>query len=94
MANLSQSDRTKELNADDNAIIVDVRTKAEFFKGHIPDAILINIYGGFGFISKVKELDKSKSYYVYCRSGIRSAQACRIMNSLGFKSTFNLVGVF
>jgi rhodanese-related sulfurtransferase len=39
-------------------------------------------------------LDKSKNYYVYCKAGSRSAQACQIMNEMGFDHTFNLEGGF
>jgi len=31
---------------------------------------------------------------VYCKAGGRSAQACAIMNQLGFKNAYNLVGGF
>jgi rhodanese-related sulfurtransferase len=41
-----------------------------------------------------KQMDTSKNYYVYCRSGARSAQACAILNTLGFKKTYNLMGGF
>jgi len=35
---------------------------------------------------------KSKNYYVYCRSGNRSNNACNVMKEMGFENTFNLVG--
>ena len=37
-------------------------------------------------------LDPSKAYFVYCRSGARSARACQIMGQMGFATTFNLLG--
>jgi rhodanese-related sulfurtransferase len=37
-------------------------------------------------------LDPSKNYYVYCRSGARSAQACQLMNQMGISSAYNLLG--
>ena len=44
-------------------------------------------------VTAIKEtLDKSKNYYVYCRSGARSANACAIMNELGFENAYNLLG--
>ncbi|MFQ3239516.1 MAG: rhodanese-related sulfurtransferase [Olleya marilimosa] len=94
MADLIQSDWANQLEKDDNAIILDVRTDEEVAEGKIPNAIQIDIYKGQGFIYAVEELDKSKNFYVYCRSGGRSAQACAIMNQLGFDTTYNLLGGF
>ena len=94
MADLIQSDWVNQLEKDDNAIILDVRTDEEVAEGKIPNAIKIDIYKGQGFIYAVEELDKSKNFYVYCRSGGRSAQACAIMNQLGFDTTYNLLGGF
>jgi len=92
MANLSQKDWTEQLNADDNAVILDVRTEAEVAEKKIPNSINIDIYKGQGFVYQLEELDKSKNYYVYCRSGARSEKACNIMNQLGFDNTYNLLG--
>ncbi|MBB3125049.1 rhodanese-related sulfurtransferase [Mesoflavibacter sabulilitoris] len=92
MANLSQKDWTEQLNADDNAVILDVRTEAEVAEKKIPNSINIDIYKGQGFVYQLEELDKSKNYYVYCRSGARSEKACNIMNQLGFDNAYNLLG--
>lgn len=90
--NLSQEDWVSQLEADNNAVILDVRTEDEWNEGIIANAINIDIYKGQGFIYALEELDKSKNYYVYCRSGARSAQACGIMNELGFANAYNLLG--
>ncbi|GAA0740749.1 MULTISPECIES: rhodanese-like domain-containing protein [Flavobacteriaceae] len=92
MADLTQEEWAKQLSADTNAVVLDVRTQDEVDEGIIPNAVHIDIYGGQEFISKVEELDKTKNYYVYCRSGNRSGQACAIMNQLGFDNAYNLVG--
>ena len=89
---ISQDEWAEGLAADANAVVLDVRTEAEFDEGIIPNAINIDIYKGQGFIYKLEELDKSKTYYVYCRSGASSGQACKIMNELGFEKAYNLVG--
>ncbi|MCD2260139.1 rhodanese-like domain-containing protein [Psychroserpens luteolus] len=94
MADLTQQEWTSKLNADENAVILDVRTPEEVALGIIPNAIAIDIYKGQGFIYELEELDKSKNYYVYCKAGGRSAQACSVMNQLGFKNTYNLIGGF
>lgn len=90
--NLNQQDWVSQLEADNNAIILDVRTEDEWNDGYIPNAINIDIYKGQGFIYEIDQLDKSKNYYVYCKAGGRSEQACNIMNQLGFENTYNLLG--
>lgn len=91
---LSQNDWTAQLESDTNAVILDVRTEDEWNDGIIPGAIMNDIYKGQAFIYKLDELDKEKNYYVYCKAGGRSAQACNIMNQMGFKNTYNLMGGF
>ena len=89
---LTQEEWASELKNDPDAVVLDVRTEGEVMQGVIPNAINIDIYKGQGFIYRLEELDKTKKYYVYCRSGSRSRQACSIMNRLGFKNAYNLVG--
>ncbi len=90
--NLSEQEWWEKLQMDSNAVILDVRTQDEWNRGIIPGAINIDIYKGQGFIYAIEELDKTKSYYVYCAAGARSGQACNIMSQLGFTTTYNLVG--
>ena len=82
------------MSGDENAFVLDVRTEEELEEGQIPNAKNIDIYLGQGFMDELEKLDKSKNYYVYCRSGNRSGQACAIMNSLGFENAYNLAGGF
>ncbi|WP_291275984.1 rhodanese-like domain-containing protein [Flavobacterium sp.] len=90
--NLSQNDWWEKFLSTEDAVILDVRTDEEVISGKIPQSINIDIYKGQGFIYKIEELDKDKTYFIYCRSGARSAQACSIMNQLGFEHTYNLEG--
>lgn len=94
MADLSQEEWESQLNGDDNAFILDVRTEDEIVDGYIPNATNIDIYLGEEFLAEIEKLDKTKNYYVYCRSGNRSGQACAIMNSIGIENTYNLEGGF
>ncbi len=91
---LSQEEWAAKVVQDDNAIILDVRTPDEVEDGYIPNASNIDFYLGQTFIDELAKLDKNKNYYLYCRSGNRSGQACAIMNSLGFENAFNLEGGF
>ena len=92
MEDLTQEEWVSQLESDANAVILDVRTDAEVADGIIPNAIHIDIHKGQGFIDELEALDKTKNYYVYCRSGNRSGQACAIMENLGFNNTYNLLG--
>ena len=78
------------LLADPNAILLDVRTGMEVRGGALPKAINIDFMSS-NFQQKVAALDKSKTYFVYCRSGNRSGQACQMMHKMGF-DVRNLMG--
>ena len=92
MEDLSQEAWKKQLDNTTDAVVLDVRTGAEVAGGVIPNAIHLDIYKGQEFINALEALDKSKSYFVYCRSGKRSGSACRMMQDLGFKTALNLKG--
>lgn len=92
MEDLSQEEWVAQLENDSNAVIIDVRTNDEVADGIIANAIHYDIYQGDKFIDALETLDKSKNYYVYCRSGNRSGQACKIMEELGFNNAYNLEG--
>lgn len=94
MKELSQDEWREQLQKDDNAVILDVRTEEEVDEGYIPNAKNIDIYKGQGFVDEVEKLDKTKNYYIYCRSGKRSAQACTLLDQMGFNNTYNLLGGF
>jgi rhodanese-related sulfurtransferase len=89
---LTQEEWVSQLEADENTVILDVRTEDEYNDGIIANAINIDIHKGQGFIDSLEVLDKSKNYYVYCRSGARSAKACEVMENLGFENAYNLLG--
>ena len=91
---LPQEEWKSNLEKDDNAFLLDVRTPEEYFEGHIPNASILDIYDSQVFVEGIKSLDTSKNYYVYCRSGVRSAQACQLMNQMGIEKTYNLLGGF
>lgn len=91
---LTQDEWIEQLNQDENSFILDVRTPEEVEEGFIPASTNIDIYEGQGFLDELEKLDKSKNYYVYCRSGNRSGQACALMNQAGFENTYNLMGGF
>lgn len=94
MADLSQSQWAEQLKNDDNAVILDVRTQAEVDEGYIPNMKHLDIFNAGAFMEEAKKMDPNKSYYIYCKSGARSGQACAILNSMGFDKAYNLEGGF
>lgn len=94
MKELNQEEWQEKLKNDKDAVILDVRTEEEVDEGYIPNSKNIDIYKGQGFINEVEKLDKSKHYYIYCRSGKRSSQACTLLDQMGFSETYNLEGGF
>ena len=74
--------------ANENAILLDVRTEAEYAAGNIAGARNIPLDS---LRERLGELDKSKTIYVHCRSGQRSYLACRILTQNGF-DCLNLAG--
>lgn len=87
--NLNAYDFHQRISSDEKAVVVDVRTPQEFKDGHLPNSLLIDIYNPT-FENKILELDKTKNYYIYCRSGNRSYHAGVFMLSNGFESVQHL----
>ncbi|MGB7843856.1 MAG: rhodanese-like domain-containing protein [Salinimicrobium sp.] len=92
MKELNQEEWREQVEKDKDAVILDVRTQMEVEAGYIPNAKHLDIYKGQEFVAELDKLDKSKNYYIYCRSGQRSAQACQFMDQKGFNNTYNLLG--
>ena len=92
MNELSPSEWAEQFSQTSESVILDVRTEEEFESGYIKGALNLDIRGGAAFVSSIEDLDKSKAYFLYCRSGARSGQACQLMEQMGFESVYNLEG--
>lgn len=71
--------------------LLDVRTKIEYNEGFIKNASQANWYDKVEFSKKIKTLNKSKPVYLYCKSGVRSGAASKLLTSKGYK-VFELKG--
>lgn len=81
----SQIEKTK------NSVIIDVRTPEEYATGHISGAINIDLFND-EFENNIKALDKSKTVFVYCKVGGRSADAAAKLAKESFKNVYDLKG--
>jgi phage shock protein E len=70
------------------AILVDVRTPAEFSGGHMRDAVNIPVDVIGDAAPQLGATDRP--VIVYCRSGNRSSQAARILRSLGYTQVHDI----
>ena len=75
----------------DQFILLDTRTRAEYDKSHLDHAVFIN-YNADDYWDQVDKLDKSKVYLVYCHSGGRSGKTVDYMMEHGFTEAHNLEG--
>lgn len=91
VTNLDSQSFRDQCNNDADAVLLDVRTAGENAEARIPNSILIDIMSPT-FKQEIEKLDKSKSYYVYCRSGNRSYHAGLMMGQMGFEKVYNLAG--
>ena len=81
----------KSKMAEPGIVLLDVRTPEETAEGMIEGAGQLD-FEAANFEAEVAKLDKSKTYLIYCRSGNRSGQACKLMAEKGFKNLYNLKG--
>ena len=84
------SGKSVELKA--GTIVIDVRTPAEYAAGHLEGAINMDVQDT-GFTTQIAALDPKGSYVVYCRSGVRAANAQSLMKSRGFTDVVNAGGI-
>ena len=74
-----------QAKADTTSILLDVRTSKEYAEGHLAGARQLDYLNPEAFDAGISKLDKSRTYYIYCRSGKRSHGACLKMKKQGFK---------
>lgn len=81
-----------EKNKDNpDLVVLDVRTPEEYDEGHIEDAYLLNIKSK-DFEDELEKMDKDKTYFVYCKAGIRGCKATDLMENHGYKEVHNISG--
>ena len=92
MQNLAQIEWKDLIDNDNQGVIIDTRTYREWREGSIENSILLDVLNPYSFMNEAQKLEKNKNYYIYCRTGVRSIQACMILENIGITNTFNLNG--
>jgi rhodanese-related sulfurtransferase len=87
-ASLDTLGATRLIN-DNNPIILDVRTPAEYSGGHLPNARNIPLVD---LEKRVGELPAKRPVLLCCANGTRSARAAKQLKQAGRDDVFNLGG--
>ena len=87
--NMKAVEAAKILKENPKAVVLDIRSPAEFNAGHIPDALNID-YKADSFESELEKLDRDATYVMHCRSGRRSANSFETFKKLGFKNIVHM----
>ena len=72
--------------------LIDVRTAEEYEADHIGNAVNFNIIDRKTFVDQIKDLDKEKPVYVYCKIGGRSNRAAKLLKEKGFLEIYDYSG--
>ena len=86
---ISQDNAKEMMKEEKDYIILDVRTKEEYYDKHIDGAINIPLNE---IESSTVLKDKEQTIFVYCQSGRRSVEASKKLIQLGYKNIYNLDG--
>jgi molybdopterin/thiamine biosynthesis adenylyltransferase/rhodanese-related sulfurtransferase len=89
VAEITPGDLARRLRAGDDVQILDVREPHEWEICRIPTARLVPLATLPGAMST---LDDTRDVVVYCKSGVRSAQAVRDLKRAGLTRVWNLAG--
>jgi phage shock protein E len=71
------------------ALVIDVRSEAEFASGHLPSAINLPL-GELEWSLPLKVKDKNQVLLLHCQAGGRSAEAKKKLIALGYLNAFDL----
>lgn len=72
-----------------NLVVLDVRPAEMFAADHLPHATNLD-FCELDFKDQLENLDKNKTYFVYCQIGKRSRQTVDMMKTMGFKKIYHL----
>jgi rhodanese-related sulfurtransferase len=86
---ISVSDARAMIQSSPNLLIIDVRTPEEYVQGHLKGAINILLSD---LPLRIAALDRNRPILVYCKTGVRSAEASSFLVRAGFTHVYSMEG--
>ena len=86
---VSVDDLMQAITANEDILILDVRTPGEYAKAHIANSINLPVDEVEEKVSRVAP-DKSKKTFVHCMSGSRSIVSVDMMVKMGYTNVFDV----
>jgi rhodanese-related sulfurtransferase len=91
MRTITVAELKSKISNQENFKFLDVREPAEYAAANLGAVLLPLGQIAAGQIDDIEDW-KNEEVIIHCRSGMRSAQACMILETMGFTNTVNLMG--
>ena len=88
--NISPTELSEKIKADQTQILVDCREQAEWDESHVDGFTLIPLSCFEQALEVLK--NKDQDIHIMCRSGKRSMNACMFLEENGYENLYNVEG--
>lgn len=89
LRNLKGNEFAEGVNQGSKNFLIDVREPQEFKSGFIPGAVNIPLSQ---LRNRLAEIPRDRAIFLYCRSGMRSKQAAKVLAKSGYSNLAHLQG--
>jgi rhodanese-related sulfurtransferase len=89
---ISPQEAKKQIEMDNDIVLLDVRSEKEYNEVHIKNSILVPLGDIIREIEQVLP-DKQSKIFTYCHSGARSARAAKLLKLKGYSNIYDLGGI-
>ena len=87
------ADEAYEMMISNETLVIDVRTPEEYAERHIVNARLLMLDEIDEAAAAAVAPDKDSPLLLYCRSGVRSVEAARKLEALGYREIYDFGGI-
>ena len=94
MQTITAGEFKKRIDAGEKINLLDVREPAEYAEHNMSNVGAVLIPLGQVLNGQIDEIEewRDQEVIVHCRSGVRSVQACMMLEQMGFTNTKNFTG--